>query len=843
MTRTRPSRGAAALLAFLLAAFVAAGVAPAASAVETAASNSAFEAIGGCFAARKQVLVALVMDESASLGDAATDRPGTDPDARRVTAAQVAVDGIANLAAQGTRVEVLLTGFAERLTTYGGWRRLAPSTRGAIGRELEGFRTRNSGIDTDFYNAMDGVRLALARRTADLAAGDPCRLVLLFTDGRFDIDSDVPKPYASADLSKSAKADLGVAALCSPGGPMQQLRDDGARTLTLALSDPAAGAGKADPAFLRRLATGDCAMPSPQYGAAFDATDAAGLVGQFDAIATRLRGGTPVGSDCRTAQRIAVPAAISGIHVFADGGDPAADLMVTPPRGDAIRLDPSDDDRIRIAGADVRVTTTSDRFVTFDATADGDTDSDRWAGTWTFAMDPAGGRARCQVSVFETWRPQPREVTLQRGIAAEVRIDLVGPDGDRVPGDVLPAGATVGATVADSSPAAEPRPVPVRRDDDHWIATVDLPGTFPGQTAVLAATLRLPLAGTVVTSSPGVASLTVRQSGFPALSPDRLRLSTVSGTGSARGTLTIDGDAAYPGQVCVLRVTFAGATPIAADELRPGTRAGTCVPVAADGRARLGISVDVGAEGNGRVNGQLVLRVTGVNGRTLDTSVPFAFSVLPPVDAGARNLLFVVLLLAGIAAPLLLLLALARRDAAFVHPPGLRAARLRVRVYADGGLRRLTSSGEAPPLDFAEHDFVDAGLEPGRAHRFNWAELGFRAVWSWNPFAEPYGVVTAAGRFVTASEGTVAGAGPETDGRVPLTLPGTWIFELDPGDIVEGDRRAVDGTVTVFIAAGAPFAEQAPRVMRSFTGFFAELAAAIHRRHLAAEPTTVSPAR
>ena len=74
--------------------------------------------------------------------------------------------------------------------------------------------------------------------------------------------------------------------------------------------------------------------------------------------------------------------------------------------------------------------------------------------------------------------------------------------------------------------------------------------------------------------------------------------------------------------------------------------------------ARLPFRVVVASEGDGRVNGRLLLRVTGVNGRTFDTGVPFAFSILGPVDEGARNLLFVVLLLLGIAAPLGLLLAL-----------------------------------------------------------------------------------------------------------------------------------------------------------------------------------------
>ena len=209
-------------LAGLLGAGIPLTAAPA-GAAGAAADESAFEAIGGCFAARKEVLVVLVMDESASLGDAATGRPGTDPDARRVTAAQVALDGIANLASQGTTVEVLLTGFSERLTTYGDWRRLDPSTRADIAADLEGFRRRNTGIDTDFYNAMDGVRTALARRTAESGERDPCRLVLLFTDGRFDIDSRVPKPYdPRADDPKTTKASLGISALCAADGPMQR---------------------------------------------------------------------------------------------------------------------------------------------------------------------------------------------------------------------------------------------------------------------------------------------------------------------------------------------------------------------------------------------------------------------------------------------------------------------------------------------------------------------------------------------------------------------------------------------------------------------------------------------
>ena len=207
------------------------------------------------------MLLAFVIDESASLGDAAKQRAGNDPGARRVTAAQVAVDGIASLAGQGTGVDVLLTGFSDDLHVYGGWQALDARSAGGVKQQIEGFRDRNQGLDTDFYTAMAGVQRELARKSASLGDdAQPCELILLFTDGRFDIDTHVPKPYdANANDPKGTKAAMGVAALCAPNGPMQALRADGARTITLALADDAtAAANQPDRDFLQRLATGEC---------------------------------------------------------------------------------------------------------------------------------------------------------------------------------------------------------------------------------------------------------------------------------------------------------------------------------------------------------------------------------------------------------------------------------------------------------------------------------------------------------------------------------------------------------------------------------------------------------
>jgi hypothetical protein len=812
----------------LVAPLLLATTARSAGAAGGASNASAFEAIGRCFAAQKHVLLAFVIDESASLGDAALQKPGTDPTARRVTAAQVAVDGIANLAKQGTRVDVILTGFSDDLHVYGGWQSLDGRSRAGIEQQLEGFRGRAQGLDTDFYNAIAGVQTQLARRAATLDdESQPCELVLLFTDGRFDIDSHVPKPYEqNADAPKDTKAAEGIAALCAAGGPMQRLRLDGARTITLALADPSRAApGQPDRAFLERLATGDCSVPGAQFGASFDATNAADLVGQFDAIATRLRGGTELAGDCSAKQTLRIVPAVRAFHVFADAGTRASDVVITPPGGKPVRINPTNGRTPTIAGVELRTTATGNRFVVIEASpASGATTSPRWSGRWSIGFAHPGNGTRCRTSVFEAWKPRVRDVTLQRGVSATLTFDIAGDDGKPAPAGAFGAGARVTASVSDGSTSATPVPLHVVRVGTQFEAKYTLPTSFTAQTAIVTSVLHLRLAGTDVASTPSATELRVRaQSGFPSIAQAKLRLPGVSGRGTSRATVDIVGDAGVPGVVCLDRVEYPTAPPVPAAKL-VATPSGTCVKVAAGGRAQLVFTVDVKAEADGRVNGRVHFTMTGLGGKKTEAVVPFTLALTHSISTTTRNTLFFVLLLGGVVAPLLLLLALGNRAAAFMHPAGLRAARIRVRVFADGTMRRLEESGASPPLSFEETDFDDAGIDVGRVRSFEWCDLIFDARWSWNPFAAPHGEVSVDGHYVTASDGVLSGRRELTKGRVPLTLPGTWVFALDSAtERVDDGLRAVDGTVSVFIAAGAPFRQQAPRMMKSLRDFFRQL--------------------
>ena len=224
---------------------------PAVAGAGTASTAPAFTALGRCLEQNHRLLLAFVMDESGSLGDASRSQPGTDPTAQRVTAAQVAVQGLADLAGRGVQVKVLLSGFSDDLHTYGPWQTLDQTSTGAIAGQLASFRTRDQGLDTDFYDAIAGVQRALSAEAAT-THNAACQVVLLFTDGRFDIATTGSKAYdtngADPDATKVAK---GIAALCAPNGPMQKLRRANGETITLALADPSApNADQPDRAFL-----------------------------------------------------------------------------------------------------------------------------------------------------------------------------------------------------------------------------------------------------------------------------------------------------------------------------------------------------------------------------------------------------------------------------------------------------------------------------------------------------------------------------------------------------------------------------------------------------------------
>ncbi len=120
-------------------------------------------------------------------------------------------------------------------------------------------------------------------------------------------------------------------------------------------------------------------------------------------------------------------------------------------------------------------------------------------------------------------------------------------------------------------------------------------------------------------------------------------------------------------------------------------------------------------------------------------------------------------------------------------------------------------------------DFTPIGLD-GRRNSFAWRDLEFNAVRSPLRFARPHGEVVVPGEYVSASAGMTLGANGLTQGLVPLSLAGAWVFTLVSVDTdAEATNSSTHGHITMFIREDEPFRPQADRIMASLRAFLDDL--------------------
>jgi hypothetical protein len=219
---------------------------------------------------------------------------------------------------------------------------------------------------------------------------------------------------------------------------------------------------------------------------------------------------------------------------------------------------------------------------------------------------------------------------------------------------------------------------------------------------------------------------------------------------------------------------------------------------------------------SGTVNGNVRLQLArGSGDEPLATDIPVTFEMARDIDQAKRLALAVALLVAGLAAPLVLLVAINVATTRFQRLSAVRATRIPVAVTGrhqivrtDGGWRSLRLLGS----DFHR-------LEGGGRRRFRWGGLVFRARTSMNPFGEPYATVAPEG-----GTADVARSARATD--LALGLTGSWLFLLDQdatnaaterwvsrhGGERPADAPEIHGHVVAFVAEG-PVAAQATRLV------------------------------
>ncbi|ETZ98611.1 von Willebrand factor type A domain protein [Mycobacterium kansasii 824] len=194
---------------------------------------------GACLAAQKQGELLILVDESSSLQD-------TDGKAARVQAAKYLVQTLGRYADRiQAKLDVAIAGFAESYVSEQDWTPLTGATAQHVGDALSTLASKNTGIDTDYWLALDGARQALASRGSGVGGADRCQAIAWFSDSKIDFTArPLTKPYAEGVPLNSANGvaetiRLATESICRPGGLADQLRSRGIVMLGVGLGDAA----------------------------------------------------------------------------------------------------------------------------------------------------------------------------------------------------------------------------------------------------------------------------------------------------------------------------------------------------------------------------------------------------------------------------------------------------------------------------------------------------------------------------------------------------------------------------------------------------------------------------
>lgn len=756
----------------------------------TATTAGAIEQLGACLAARRAGDLLLLIDQSGSLRQ-------TDPQGLRVTATTYLLTQLTSYSQQaGVALDVAVSGFDATYLPAVPWQRLTPASLPAVRHGVQAFAQRNNGLDTDYVEALSGVRDDLRSRQRG-AAAPRCQALVWLSDGQFDIDphrgSDgATKPYAPGvtitdAASAAAAVQAGAQALCRAGGVVDQLRSGGTLTFAVGL-----GADPSTFALMSAAATGRgapaCGRPTTDVVGDFRlASDVEGLIFALDKLGQpgsssidRTSGVCPL-TACTTDQHdFVLDSSVRSVHLLAGADRPGIDVVLSPPGGGpgarfhrAAGQPPID---LALAGQQVTGSWISGQTLQLDLSHQADTG---WAGQWSVVfIDPTGSapgaRARTQIELTGDLLPallggppvlrSGDPVTLRLGLRSAASGQPVA--ASSVLGRALLSAALVsgdGSTrvlVDQAAPATLTAGTPV-----------DLTGIAPGPTVLRLAlsvqTQGLPAAagrpavpGTQLADRQVDLPLTVLPPvDFPTVVSTTVDFGRHDGAGPFGATVLVRG----PGCVWLGPTTLA-ASP---DGVRSVTltssaaAAGSCLHVAAGATATLPLLLHLDGAGNGTVVGRLAVELApaGAPGRALSSTLSFAADLQKPVNTAVALGVFVLALLLGIGLPLAFLY-LAKRYVAKLPGEGLLAGSLPVQVVGGSVLR----DGQPFTFSTADLDFVPVPESGTRSLQV--AGLDLRSRTGWSPTSAGHTLVRAGGAAVLTSEGT---------DRLPTAVHHSWV--------------------------------------------------------------------
>lgn len=762
---------------------------------------------GGCLASQREGDLLLMIDESGSLQQ-------SDPDAARVEAANYLLGQLASFGASaGVALDVAVAGFSSEFTMHAPWTRLEPGTLGELQSEVDAFRSRTSGLDTDYWLALDGARSALAEHSS--GGSTSCQAIAWFSDGKLDFTArDGEKPYAPG---LSLSTDEGVAqvvgaareSICRPAGVADQLRSSGIATFAVGLANGTAQAADFD--LMRSIATGEpvagqaCgARTEPTPGDFYLAQNIDDLLFAFDAFSSP--GQAPLENEtgvcayevCEEAQhRFVLDDSIGSVTVlgFADAEGLVPTLV--SPSGDELPMAyTAAESGSSVDGVAVDYRWLSDRSVSF-TMEQPENAAGEWQGMWALVfVDPDGSEpaARSKSNIHISGNLFPallgQDVTaIHAGeVTSAVRLGIVDSDREEIDPSELLGSAYLGVSLTDAAQVDHTLASGVSKDAIGEPIELDLTNVAPGE-----ATLRLVLEVTTADATDESGSVIAPGTdltpqyvdvplnlappiGYPTV-PGRIDFGQVEGAGTFPGELVIQG----PGCVWV-----DPASPVRIDAIPDGvgnaaltvggaTSPDNCLTIEEGTSGTLPLELAVPEAGNGAFNGavRLMIAPEGEPDRAMPVDVPFTADLLKPLDTTRFLLGFLAVFLLGVGIPFAILYAL-KWWASRIPAETLKSQSFLVRV-SDGGLLR-----DGRPFTLNDNDLreIVRNLDkPARNLDVDGARL--EAKMGMSPVGAGYVLVRAEGML------GASGATPATDrstgqARLPLAVHNNWVLLHDP---------------------------------------------------------------
>ena len=849
------------------------GVAPTSSSAIAAGATGDLTPLNECLTEQRSLSVLFLVDTSQSL-------KRTDQQNVRVAGLQSAVSTLFTLrdasAASGDPLELFVE-FLDFGTTS---RRTFPARPvwGSLGTDPDlasairlGFEANNNSEDTDYVAALepwlnrdDSTRPADevgALELLEAAPASSCRLLVWFTDGKFDIDfqqrsktlhwSSEPQLIDSNNDEATAES-LGVDLLCRPGGLADQLREGdissgrGAEVAVVALGNPV------DFDLIGSVATGQGVLGPcgalPSRGLFLPAADVAQLVLQLRGAVLGPDNGPSTGTtgidtgasaDCESrtdVQTFDYPFLLNqGLTAFnlltLSGASNVQSTIVSPDgseylltRGESVTL-PN--------GAGLTVVPLETTNGGFQVTGALPADAVEWAGQWRvrFCTDDAAAaiaiKNNASIYVFGGLQAKLRnsDLVARKGRDVTLVVELVSVAGQPATETAFQAGSELIVTVNGevvTTPAVNP--------DGTFEFIYPVPTDFPTNQLEIEATLRPvikldPAAPDVRLAEWSGALGSVRVAALPKYPlvdpPANIGETLDQKHRSVETTFHLDATAAESGgcvSVSSLNVAeVAGGTGAAIVSLRDGDTpidiGAECAVRLADGESRdltLSVSIeDVTITRETVLDGSATFLSTSAVDPSQSETFKLSYSarILPLIVVDVDNDTLWLLVILALLLPIALLY-IANWFSARLDLGRLALAEIPVSFVA-GRLWRRNDNDERSSFQLVADDMQIGRLpHEGRHRKVGAGAVRFRGRWPWNPFRDVFGEATADDASIMVANHGASRKG--NVGKLAASLTGAWVFRSGskPQKDEGGEPGPVNGVMTLLVTPNPDIAQR-----------------------------------